>query len=93
MLGRKGSHLNAYLLAKIIKTELTRSTDDALQSKLGKNVRKPPSKARIALKKRRKEGMADLRDHNTDLKTYMTHMGSMSEKYDKRSKEVISKNI
>ena len=88
MLGRKGSHLNAYLLAKVIKVELQNSSDDALQAKLGKKVRKPPSKTHTALKKCKKEAMIDLRDHNTDLKTYMAHMGSKTEKYDKRSKEV-----
>ena len=89
MLGKNGDHLNAYVLADIIKKELQAASDDALQAKLGKNVRKPPSKTQIGLKNKRKHAMADLRDNaNTGdaLRTYMIHMGSMSEKYEKKSK-------
>ena len=76
------------MLANIIKEELLSASDDALQAKLGKNVRKAPTKDRMNVKRRKKQAMVDLRDHNTDIKTYMSHMGAMSEKYDKRSKEV-----
>ena len=86
-LGKNGDHLNAYLLAKIIKAELQIATDDALAAQLGKNNRKAPSKIRNMVKTKRKKAMTDLRDHNVDLQTYMSHMGSLSEKHDKRSKE------
>ena len=89
MLGRNGDHLNAYLLSNIIKRELQNAEDEALQAQLGKKVRQPVSKTRQVLKKTKKAAMTDLRDHNTNLRTYMIHMGSLSEKYDKRSKEVI----
>ena len=62
--------------------------NDALQAQLGKNVRKGPSKTQIEVKNKKKNSMTDLRDHNVDLETYMCHMGSNSEKHDKRSKEV-----
>ena len=79
--------MNAYLLAKEIKQELQVAADNALQAKLGKNVRKPPSTTRVILKNKKKKAMANLRDHNTDLATYMAHMGNLTEKYDKRSKQ------
>ena len=91
MLGKKGDHLNAYVLADIIKKELQAASDDAMQATLGKKVRKPQSKTQTALKNKRKQAMADLRDNaNTGdaLRTYMIHMGSMSEKYQKRSKVI-----
>ena len=31
--------------------------------------------------------MIALRDHNMDLPMYMSHMGALSEKHDKRTKE------
>ena len=85
-MGKLGSHLNAYLLAKFFKGELQNAADDALQAKMGKNVRKGPSKERISLKAKKKKAMAELRDHKIELATYMSFMGALSEKYDKRSK-------
>ena len=96
MLGKKGDHLNAYVLADIIKKEFQAASDDALQAKLGKNVRKPKSKIQTALKNKRKQAMADLRDNgNTGdaLRTYMIHMGSLSEKHDKRAMVITIINI
>ena len=89
-LGKNGDHLNPYLLSDIIKTEIQNALDTATQSKHGKTVRKPVSQALKTLKLRRKNAMIDIRDHNTDLSTYMLHMGTLSEKYDKRTKEVSS---
>ena len=89
MLGKKGSRLNAYVLAEIIKKELQASADDAMAATLGKTVRKPPSKDKLSLKKKKKQAMVDLRDNGGTgeiLRKYMIHMGSLSEKYDKRTK-------
>ena len=62
MLGKKGNHLNGYVLADIIKKELQSTSDDAMQANLGKKIRRPPSKVQVSLKNKRKQAMANLRD-------------------------------